>query len=138
MEKVKTYAEAQAEFVKHGFSFTAESMKFLLEHKKSFSEVADLSNEENCVYMVACASADHDLNKAIDVIYSFMNKGIGIRLLHFMLKELAKDQDFFMNQTNLEIFEEISKKSDLLASQDIASIVTQEMVSINQSLKGLI
>lgn len=136
MEKVKTYAEAQAEFMKHGFSFTAESMKFLLEHKKSFSEIADMSNEENCVYMVAAAIPSHDRNEAIDVIYSFMKKGISIKLLHFMLKELAKDQDFFMSQTNLEIFEEISKNSDLLASQDIASVVTQEMMSINQSLRS--
>ena len=71
MEKVRTYAEAQEEFIKHGFSFTAESMKFLLEHKKSFSEIADMSNEENCVYMVAAAIPSHDRNEAIDVIYSF-------------------------------------------------------------------
>lgn len=137
MEKVRSYAEAREEFNKYGFSFTAESMRFLLECKKSFSEVADMSNEENCVYMVAAAIPSHDRNEAIDVIYSFMQKGISIKLLHFMLKELAKDQDFFMNQTNLEIFEEISKTSDLLGSRDVAGVVTQEMLSINQSLKGL-
>lgn len=138
MIKVKTLAEAREEFNKHGFSFTAESMRFLLEHHKSFAEVADMGDEENCVYMVAAAIPSHDKTEAINVIYSFMNKGIGIKLLHYMLKELAKEQDFFMSQQNLEIFEEISKTSDLLGSKDIADVVTQEMVSINQNLRGLL
>lgn len=136
MDKVKTYAEAQEVFNSYGFRFDAKSIRFLLDRKKSFAEISDVRYEENCVYMVA-AALTKDETKAIDVIMELIDKGIGISLLHVMLKNLAREQDFTLSPTNLAIFEEMSRDSDLMTSQDIADVVTQEMSLVNQNLGEL-
>lgn len=138
MDKIKTLEEARELFNQRGFSFSVGSIKFLLDHKKTFSEVADMSKEENCVYLLAAAIPEHDREKAIEIIFEFMDKGVGVRLLHYLLKELARDQDFFMSQTNLEIFEEISKTSDQVSNLDLVNMVSEEMIGLNKNLEYLI
>lgn len=137
MNKVKTYAEAREVFNGKGFSFTVGSMRFLMEHKKSFSEVASIGNEESCLYMVAAALPSHSIDEAFDTVYYFMEHGIGISLLHYMLKELAKEQDFFMSTRNLEILEEISQTSDLISSKDLVDMISKEMMDAAKNVQSL-
>lgn len=135
MNYVKNYEEAKQVFNKHGFNFTVESMRYLLDHHKSFAEVANINNEESCVELVRAASKDQSLDNALKVLYDFMQHGICIQLVHYMLKELAKEQSFFMNQHHLQILEEVSTTSDHIGQQDILKILTEEINKAGQELK---